>query len=100
MIAGIIFIGVWLAAAALWFVLSTMAGVMANDSGSVGSSFHAAMLIILVIGEAVVALAGVLGGASFIFTGAGATLWKTFWILLAVGAVMQITAIGLFVLRA
>jgi len=96
---GLVFIVVWLALCAVWFVMSTMAGAMANDSGTVDSSFHAAMLITLVLGELVVAIAGGLGGASFIFAGVGAGLWKAFWILLAIGILMQVGAIGLFIFR-
>ena len=100
MIAGIAFIVVWTALAAVWFVMSIMAGVMANDSGTVDTGFHTAMLVTLVLGELVVAIAGLLGGGSFIFTGIGASLWRAFWILLAVGVVMQVGAIGLFLTRA
>lgn len=99
MFIGIAFIVVWLGLAAVWFVMSLMAGVMANDSGTVDSNFHAAMLITLMLGELIVAIAGVLGGASFIATGVGASLWKAFWILLAVGVLMQVAAIGLFLAR-
>lgn len=100
MITGIVFVVVWLALAAVWFVMSSMAGLMANDSGSVDSGFHAAMLVVLMLGELVVAIAGVLGGCSFVFAEAGAALWKAFWILLAVGILLQAAAIGLFLLRA
>ena len=100
MIAGIAFIVVWLGLAAVWFVMSTMAGVMANDAGTVDTGFHAAMLVTLVLGELLVAIAGLLGGGSFIFVGVGAALWRAFWILLVVGVGLQAAAIGLFLLRA
>jgi hypothetical protein len=100
MIVGILFIVVWLALAGAWFVVSGMVGAMANDSGSVDSGFHANMLILLMIGELVVAVAGVLGGSSFVFATVGAGLWRAFWILLAVGILLQVAAVGLFLMRA
>ncbi len=98
MFVGIAFIVVWLGLAAVWFVMSAMAGAMANDSGSVSSDLHARMLILLALGELVVAIAGVLGGCSFIFADHGALLWKAFWILLALGVAMQVGAIARFIM--
>lgn len=100
MIVGIVFIVVWLGLAGLWLVMSTMAGAMANDAGTVSSSLHAAMLLLLFAGELVVAIAGVLGGCSFIFAAHGAFLWKAFWILLTLGVLMQVGAIARFLMAA
>lgn len=100
MFIGIVFIVVWLALAGVWFLMSFMAGAMANDSGSVASEIHGRMLILLLLGELVVAIAGVLGGSSFIFQSHGPFLWKAFWILLAVGVVMQVVAVVRFLMAA
>lgn len=93
MITGILFIVFWLAAAAVWFVLSMSAGTMANDAGGASSELHARMLFLLAIGQILVAIAGILGGASYLFVGIGGTLWKTFWLLLAIGIAIQIIAV-------
>ncbi len=98
MIAGIVFIVVWLGLAGVWFIMSLMAGTMANDAGTVAPSLHASLLILMLVGELVVAGAGVVGGCAFIFAAHGPILWKVFWILLVVGGLMQAGAITRFLM--
>ena len=75
MIGGIVFVVVWLALCAVWFVMSLMAGAMANDAGTVAPEVHARLLILLMLGELAVAIAGIAGGSSFIFAEHGAQVW-------------------------
>ncbi len=91
-LGGIAFIVAWLGLAGVWAVMSLMGGVMANDAGRVGADRHATLLVVLLIGEVLVALAGVSGGLAFFLPDHRATLWWTFAGLLAAGAAMQIWA--------
>jgi hypothetical protein len=91
-LAGIAFIVVWLAAAAVWAMMSLMGGLMANDAGRVDPDRHLMLLIVLVVGEALVALAGVAGGSAFFVSSLRATLWWSFAGLLVVGAALQVWA--------
>jgi hypothetical protein len=93
MILGIVFTVVWLALAAVWFVMSLMAGAMANDAGTVASEVHARLLITLMVGEALVAVAGPLGGAALAFAASAGLLWKLFAAALILGVVLQVYAV-------
>jgi hypothetical protein len=96
-LGGIAFVVVWFGAAGLWAGLSLMGGVMADDAGRVSSDRHATLLVVLLVGEAVVALAGIAGGAAFFLPDHRATLWWVFAGLVAVGAALQIGAVWSFV---
>ncbi len=95
-LAGIIFIVVWLGAAGVWAMMSAMGGVMANDAGRVDPEHHLLMLIVMFAGEALVALAGICGGSAFFLPTMRATLWWSFAGLLVVGAALQVWAVWSF----
>lgn len=95
-VAGIVFIVVWLAAAGAWAVASAMGGLMANDAGRVAADRHLLFLVVLFAGEAAVALAGIAGGTAFFLPALRSTLWWSFAALLVVGAALQIWALWSF----
>lgn len=94
MILGPLFVVVWLGLATGWFFFSLMAASMAYDGRAVTTRLHEALMILMFVGEAVVAVAGPIGGAAFVFTTHGPALWQAFWIALAVGAVLQVGGIS------
>jgi hypothetical protein len=91
-ILGIAFMVVWLGAAAVWAAMSLMGGLMANDAGRVPAGTHATLLMVLVAGEVLVALAGIPGGLAVFWAGWRAVLLWTFAILLVVGIGLQLWA--------
>ena len=91
-ILGIAFTVVWLGAAAVWGVMSLMGGLMANDAGRVPAGTHATLLMVLVTGEVLVALAGIPGGLAVFWASWRAVLLWTFAILLVVGIGLQLWA--------
>ena len=93
LLGGIAFIGIWLAGAAVWAVMSLMGGVMANDAGRVAAERHTVLLVVLMIGEILVALAGISGGSAIMVPALRSTLWWTFAGLLVVGLALQIGAV-------
>ena len=100
MLGGVAFVVIWLAACGLWAMMSLMGGVMANDAGTVSSNRHATLLVVLFVGEAIVAIAGVVGGAAFFLPAMRATLWWTFAGLLVLGVGAQIWAVRAFLAAA
>lgn len=90
MILGPLFVVVWLGLATGWFFFSLMAASMAYDGRAVTTRLHEAMMILMFVGEAVVAVAGPIGGAAFVFADHAPLLWRIFWITLAVGALLQL----------
>lgn len=93
MIIGPLFVVVWLGLAIGWFFLSLMAASMAYDGRAVTTRLHEALMILMFLGEAVVVLAGLIGGAAFVFADHAPLLWRIFWITLAVGALLQVGGI-------
>ena len=94
--AGVVFIIGWLAACAVWAVMSLMGGLMANDAGRMPAERHAALLRKLMAGEALTAMAGVAGGCA-IFSSDHRTL--LLWMAgggLVVGICVQIWAMTRF----
>lgn len=98
-IGGIAVIVVWLAGAVVWGVMSIMSTAMANDAGTIAPELHARMLILLVIGEVLVAIAGVALGLSIPWDAKHDLLMTMFWWLLGVGVAAQVFAIGRLMLK-
>ncbi|MER2607142.1 MAG: hypothetical protein ABTQ29_15020 [Siculibacillus sp.] len=98
-IGGIAVIVVWLAGAAVWGVMSVMSTAMANDAGTIAPELHARMLVLLVIGEVLVAIAGVALGLSIPWDARHDLLMTVFWWLFGVGAAAQVYAIGRLMLK-
>lgn len=86
---GIVFIVIWLTVAAAWAVLSLMGGLMANDSGAVSSDKHGMMLAWMLVGEILVALAGIPAGLAFFLSGHRSLLLWSFAGLLVAGLAIQ-----------
>ena len=91
-ILGVAFIIIWLGAAAVWAAMSLVGGLMANDAGRVPAGTHATLLMGLMAGEALVALAGIPGGLAVFWAGWRAVLLWTFAILLVAGIGLQVWA--------
>ena len=98
-IGGIAVIAVWLAGAVVWGVMSVMSTAMANAAGAIAPELHARMLILLVIGEVLVAIAGVALGLSIPWEAKHDLLMTMFWWLLGVGVAAQVFAIGRLMLK-
>lgn len=97
-VLGIAVIVVWLAACALWAVLSLPGGLMANASGAFSPDRHMAMLYGLALGQLLVALAGVPAGLAVFIEERRSTLLWTFAGLAAVGIALQIGSVAWFFL--
>jgi hypothetical protein len=95
-IGGAVFILVWLAGAAAWGVASMTGGLMANDAGTVSADKHASLLVVMAFGEALVAFAGIAGGAAFFWVSARGALLVAFVAILLIGAALQIYAVRAF----
>ena len=95
-IGGIAFVLIWWGAAIAWAVMSLMAGLMANDAGRVTADRHLQMIIWMVVGEVIVALAAVPGGLGIATGGHQTLLWGVFWALVLIGGGVQYRALSSF----
>ena len=67
-LGGLLFMLAWLVASAVLTLMVVMGGLMANDSGAVAPDRHAVLLVVMLVGVAAAALAGVAGGLAFFWT--------------------------------
>ncbi len=98
-VLGIVFILVWWGLAAVWGMMSMMGGLMANDSGSASNEKHGALLAWMLLGEILVALAGLPCGLAFFMSAHRSTLLLAFAGLLVGGGAMQAWALTSFFAR-
>ncbi len=94
---GIVFMVGWLAVSALWFMMSMMGTLMANDSGSASSGDHVTLIMGMIAGQGMTALAGIAGGLAFFMRRRRKLLVSLFAILLAAGGLCQYGAFQSFV---
>lgn len=92
----IIFLGGWLLGAAFWFSMTLMAAAMANDSGSADSSDHSTLLIIVLVGDVIIGLAGLPGALAFVWRGRRKILAALSAAMCGAGCVIQLIAAALF----
>lgn len=95
-IAGIVFMVVWIAAHAVWASLSFMASVMANDSGAASAGAHMMLIFGMLGGQVLAAVAGIPAGLSFFWPARRRVLLLGFVLLFLVGAVAQIVSFSGF----
>ena len=94
--AGLIFFAIWETAAAVWATMSTVANLMANDSGRATIIDHGMLIAASSLGQIVVAAAGLPGALAFFWTGMRRFLLWSFAILCVGGAAIQIWAFRSF----
>lgn len=95
-LGGVLFMLLWLGASAVWTLMAVMGGLMANDSGAVASDRHAVLLVVMLVGVAAAALAGVAGGLAFFWNDMRRPLIIGFVALLVGGLGMQAYAYRAF----
>jgi hypothetical protein len=88
-ILGIVFMAAWLLVSAVWFMMSMMGTLMANDSGSASSSAHTMLLVAMVLGQGMTSLAGVSAGLAFFMRARRRRLLWLFAVLLVAGVLCQ-----------
>lgn len=94
---GILFIIVWLALSGIWFVMSMMGALMANDSGGASTSSHTGMITDVLCGQALTTIAGVAAGLAFFWRERRALLVWASIMLLSGGAMWQYQGFRSFV---
>lgn len=99
-IGGVAFIAVWIVASLVWGMMVFMGGAMANDAGRVSSERHTALLAMMMLGVAIVGLAGVPGGLALFWSDIRPLLLWTFGGMVVAGAAMQALAAWLFLAAA
>lgn len=100
LLGGLAFVVVWLGAAALWAVTSLMGGLMANDAGRLAADRHTGLLLVMLVGEILVGLAGIVAALAIALPTHRAGLLRNFAVLLALGLLAQAWAIWSFVTAA
>jgi hypothetical protein len=95
-VLGVLFILLWLLGAAALAFLKFFAGIMANDSGAVSSELHANVLVTLMGGQALTALAGIPAGLAIFWRGHRGLLIAIFATLLLGGGYIQYRAFSTF----
>ena len=93
---GVILLLVWLAASAVWFVMSMMGGLMANDSGAVSSGAHGTLLLGLLLGQILTTLAGILGSTGLFWPARRRRLLVIALVLLLAGISAQVASFQWF----
>lgn len=68
-VGGVAFTVFWLVGSVVWGAMMTMGAAMANDSGRLSPERHATLLVVMVTGIAVAALAVVPGALAFFWSG-------------------------------
>jgi len=99
-VAGVALIVVWVVASLAWGAMVFMGGVMSNDAGRVSSDRHAALLALMMLGVALVGLAGVPGGLALFWSDMRPLLLWAFGGMVVAGAAMQGLAAWLFLASA
>lgn len=86
---GILFMIGWLAVSALWFMMSMMGTLMANDSGSASSGDHTMLIVAMILGQGMTSLAGVFAAMAFFMRARRRLFLRLFAILLITGILCQ-----------
>lgn len=86
---GIAFIALWLVAHGFWAVMAFAANAMANDSGAAAASSQLTLIIGMLIGQALCALAGIPASLAFFKQDQRAKLLTWFAVLFVIGALIQ-----------
>lgn len=92
LVGGILLLIGWLIASAVWFFLSMMGGLMANDSGAVSEGTHSGLLLGLVIGQILTTLAGILGSTGLFWPARRKWLMLSGVGMLVAGIAIQVIA--------
>lgn len=79
----------WFAVAAVWFTISTMGMLMANDSGETTSDQQLSFIFLVLAGQAFAALAAIPAGLAFPCRGKRSLLLISAGILVIVGILIQ-----------
>ena len=95
-VLGVVFMACWLGASALWFVMSMMGALMANDSGVASGSSHTGMIAGVIGGQALTALAGIAGGSAFFWRTRRRFMIILFVALFVLGILCQYGAVQSF----
>jgi hypothetical protein len=95
-IAGVSFAIIWIAAHVVWASLSLMAGLMANDAGAASTNQHLTLIVGMLLGQALAALAGIPAGLAFFWRERRKRLLLAFGALFIAGALGQAWAFQSF----
>lgn len=96
---GVGFIIVWLLLSAGWIIMSGMANLMANDSGSASPQKHMRLILAMLVGQLIAAGAGIPGGLAFFWLAHRHSMIEWFVILLVAGIGIQALAFWSFFKR-
>ena len=98
--AGGLFTMLWIGAHIAWASMSTVANLMANDSGKASIFQHLTLIFGMFGGQFVAGLAGIPGGLAFFWSSARKPLLILFAILFAAGILLQVFAFRSFFFEA
>lgn len=86
---GAMFIIGWLTVSAVWFMMSMMGTLMANDSGAASADSHMTLIVAMICGQGMTALAGVCAGMAFFWRSRRRLLLWLFAALFILGGLCQ-----------
>lgn len=79
----------WLSVSAVWFMMSMMGTLMANDSGAASTDSHMTLIVGMICGQGMTSLAGICGGMAFFWRSRRRLLLWLFTALLILGGLCQ-----------
>ena len=95
-VAGILFMVLWIAAHCAWAAMALMANLMANDSGAASTDQQMALIVGMLAGQVLAGAAGIPAGLAFFRRGRRKPLLVLFAVLLVAGALCQLWAFQSF----
>lgn len=95
-LSGGTFIALWLVLSLVWFALSMMGGLMANDAGHASADRHVALIGGVLAGQVGTTLAGVFGGMAFFYRSRRRRMVLLFLVLLVAGVLAQLLSFQAF----
>ena len=95
-LAGVLFIAVWILAHVVWASMSFMASLMSNDSGAASSGMHLWLLGGMLGGQLLTTAAGIPCGLAFFWRDRRRRLLWLFGALFVAGALLQVLAFSSF----
>jgi len=91
-VGGIAFMVLWLLGSIAWTVMSGIANLMANDSGSATPQKHMPLIVTMLVGQVIAAAAGIPGGLAFFSEAQRWPRIELFLALLVMGGGLQLWA--------
>lgn len=83
---------IWLIGSVVWIMMSGMASLMANDSGSASNDKHMTLIVGMLIGQVITLLAGAPGGLAFFWSAHRSHCLIAFAAMFLIGAGIQVWA--------